>query len=138
MRAFKTVLFLLTITVSGVVFARTPEPVVNLYDQPVVAASGKTLSVDDVKQLITKVAHEKNWVVTPAGDRKLNASLSWNGNKHTIVVSIAYETDRYSVTYKDSINMKYEVSDGKAVIHPYYNRYVSGLREAIRVELLRL
>lgn len=138
MKTFKTVLFLLAFAVSGAAFARTPEPVVNLVDQAVTPASGKVLTADEVKQAIGKVAQEKKWVVTPLPDGKLNASLSWNGNKHTIVVEIACDAGRYSVTYKDSINMNYLVKDGQPVIHPYYNRHVNTLRDAIRVEMMRM
>jgi len=136
MKRIKMALFLLAFAVSGSVFARTPETVVNLVDLPIVAASGKVLTADQVKQTIGKVAQDKKWIVSPMQNGKLNASLSWN-NKHTIVVEIACEADRYSVTYKDSVNMNYGMRDGQPVIHPYYNRFVSELREAVRVEMLR-
>ena len=138
MKTLKTIFFLLAFAVSGAVFARTPEPVVNLVDQAAAPASGKVLTADEVKQLISKVAQEKKWVVNPLADGKLNASLTWNGNKHTIVVEIACDAGRYSVTYKDSINMNYSVKDGQPVIHPYYNRHVNALRDAIRVEMTRI
>ena len=138
MKAIKMALFLITLAVSGMASARTPEPVVNLADQAVVPSSGKALTAQEVKQLISKVAQDKKWIVTPKQDGKLNASLSWNNNKHTIVVDIACEADRYSVTYKDSVNMNYMVRDGVPVIHPFYNRHVNVLRDAIRVEALRM
>jgi hypothetical protein len=138
MKVVKMALFLLAFAVSGTVFARTPEAVVNLVDQPVASASGKALTAEQVKQTIGKVAQDKKWIVTPMQNGKLNASLSWNGNKHTIVVEIACEADRYSVTYKDSVNMNYMVRDGAPVIHPFYNRHVNALRDAIRVEMMRM
>ncbi len=138
MKAIKMALFLIALAVSGMVSARTPEPVVSLADQAVAPASGKALTAEQVKQTITKVAQDKKWIVTPTQDGKLNASLSWNNNKHTIVVEIACEADRYSVTYKDSVNMNYMVRDGVQVIHPFYNRHVNALRDAVRVEALRM
>jgi len=138
MKMLKIVLFLLAFVVSGMAFARTPEAVINLVDQPLVAASGKSLTVEQVKQIISKAAQDKKWIVTPMQNGKLNASLSWNGNKHTIMVDITCEADRYSVTYRDSVNMNYMVKDSQPVIHPYYNRHVGALRDAIRVEMLRM
>lgn len=138
MKTLKMVLFLVVFAVSGAVFARAPEPVINLVDQPVATASGKALTAQEVKQLITKVATDKRWVVTPTQNGTLVASLNWNRNKHTIAVEIAYQADRYSVAYKDSVNMNYMVRDGGPEIHPYYNRHVNDLREAIRFEMLRM
>jgi hypothetical protein len=137
MKALQMVLFALALAVSGAVFGRASEPVLNLVDEPAVAASGKALSGENLRQVITKAAQEKKWIVTPATDGRLSASLSWR-NKHTIVVEIACAANRYSVTYKSSVNMNYSVWNDQAVIHPYYNRHVNELRDAIRAALLRM
>jgi hypothetical protein len=130
-------LFLLAFAVSGAAFARLPEPVVNLVDQEVVAGSGKALGVKEVERIISKAAQEKKWVVAPPQNDKIRASLSWRNNKHTIMVEIACAAGRYSINYQDSVNMNYAVRDDQPMIHPYYNRYVGELRDAIRVEALK-
>jgi hypothetical protein len=130
-------LLLLALAASGAAFARLPEPVVNLADQEVVAGSGKVLGVEEVERIIGKAAQEKKWVVAPPQENKIRASLSWRNNKHTIMIEIACAAGRYSIGYRDSINMNYTVRDGRPMIHPYYNRYVGELRDAIRVEALK-
>jgi hypothetical protein len=131
-------IFAFVFAVSGAVLARTPEAIVNVVDEPAVAASGKTLTAEEVKDAITKAAQTKNWVVTPTVDGKLVASLSWRNNKHTIMVEITCAPNRYSILYKDSINMDYGTWNDEPSIHPYYNRYVKELRDAIRVQMLHL
>lgn len=139
MKAFKFIVFALTILASGAVLARASVPVVDLVDQPVTTASGKALTVDEVQKAIRSAAEARKWVVVTQPDGRLAASLSWSGNKHTIVINIACQPDRYALTYKDSINMNYTTNlDGKPVIHPYYNRFVGELRDAIRVEFMKL
>lgn len=139
MKRVKTALFALalTLTASGAVFARAPTAVINFVDEPAVTTSGKALPVEQLTQLVTKVARAKNWIVAPARDGRLNASLSWKNNKHTIMVEIVCAANSFSIHYKNSVNMNYEVLDGQPVIHPYYNRYVNDLRNAIQAEILR-
>lgn len=138
MKVIKMALFLLAFVVSGAVFARAPEPVINVVDQPITITGGKKLTVDEVKQIISKVAQEKKWVVAPMQNGNLVATLSWKSNKHVIAVEIVCDTDRFSITYRDSVNMNYAVTDSQPVIHPYYNRFVGELRDAIRVETMRM
>ena len=139
MKAIKFIVFALAVLASGAVLARASVPVVDLPDQPVTTASGKALSVDEVQQTIRSAAEARKWVVVTQPDGRLAASYSWNGNKHTIVINIACQADRYSLTYKDSVNMNYATNlDGKAMIHPHYNRFVGELRDAIRVEFMKL
>lgn len=144
MKAFKAALFALALLVSGVALARTPVPVVNYLDQPVVTASGKTLTVEQLQDVIRKIASEKKWVVMSNPNGVMVASLTWNANKHTIMVEIVVAPDRYSLKYNNSINMKYAISkgeygiaDGLPIIHPYYNRFVNDLHEGIRLELMK-
>jgi hypothetical protein len=133
--------------------ARDPVPIIDYPNIAVATSSGKPLQVGQVKQAIQTAAAAKGWSIGYQADGKLLATLMVRG-KHTIVVEIPYAVDKYSLIYKDSTNMKYAPS-GKpmdnrdptsmrsgtghtgAVIHPYYNRWVQELKEAIRLELLR-
>ena len=54
--------------------------------------------------------------------------------KHTVVVSIPYDTQHFSINYKDSINMNY--NEGK--IHPNYNKWVADLEQALMVNISRI
>lgn len=134
----RAVLLTAVLMVSGSALAREPVPIINPTDVSVVAASGKKLSAAEVQQVISRTATEKKWIVSAPQNDKFTASLSWNANKHTIVVEIACQPDRYSITYKDSVNMKYEVLNGVPRIHPYYDRHVNALRDAIRVGFMKL
>ena len=137
MKILQIAAFALALLVSGSVLARSPVPITEVMDQPIATASGKTLTAEEALAAIRSAAEGRKWVVTPQDDGKLVASLSWNSNKHTIVVTITSSADRYSIAYKDSVNMRYGTQDGKPVIHPYYNRFVGELRDAIRVELMK-
>jgi len=55
-------------------------------------------------------------------------------NKHTVVADVTYTPEKYSVVYKSSINMKYDIQNGVPVIHPFYNDWAKKLVDAIRVE----
>lgn len=142
MKAFvsivRVVLLAAVFVFSSSALAREPVPIVNPADVQIAAASGKKLSAAEVQQIIGRVAAEKKWIVSAPQNGKFTASLSWNSNKHTIVVEIACQPDRYSITYKDSVNMKYEVLNGVPRIHPYYDRHINALRDAIRVEFMKL
>lgn len=48
---------------------------------------------------------------------------------HVAVVDIKHNTKTFSITYKDSTNLKYDAQEGK--IHANYNGWVQNLREAI-------
>jgi hypothetical protein len=65
------------------------------------------------------------------------ASLSWNREQAHHRRSIASTAEPYTITYKDSINMRYGMEDGKPVIHPHYNKFVGELRDAIRVDFMK-
>ena len=137
MKILQITVFALALLVSGSVLARPPVPMADVVDKPIATASGKALTAEETLAAIRSAAEGRKWVVTPQDDGKLVASLSWNSNKHTIVVTITSSADRYSIAYKDSVNMRYGTQDGKPVIHPYYNRFVDELRDAIRVELMK-
>lgn len=123
--------------VAAPAIAREAVPIVN-YDNIAVAVSNeKAASADKVKQAIQAAAAAKGWSVATQADGKLLATLEVRG-KHSITVEIAYSAEKYSLTYKDSSNMKYGTHDAQAVIHPFYNKWVLGLKEAIRLELLKV
>ncbi len=138
MNALKVALFALALFVSGSALARPPVPMTEVVEQAIATTSGNALPIEQIQQAIRTAAEGRKWVVNQQPDGVMVASLSWNANKHTIVVTIASTAERYTITYKDSINMRYGTEDGKPVIHPHYNKFVGELRDAIRVELMKL
>jgi hypothetical protein len=134
MKALKIVLFALALGVSGAAAARHPESVVNYADIAMTPGSGTPQSVEQARQAIRRAAESRQWEPVDTADGRIIARKSWHG-KHTISVVIAYTTTQYSVNYQDSINMNYGMLNGQPSIHPYYNRFVRELIEAIRREL---
>ncbi len=129
--------FILFSFISFPALAREPVPIINYDAVQIVTTSGNKPQVTQVEQAIKTAAAANEWTLSNSEDGKLLATL-FVRNKHTVVVEITYDTEKYSLQYKDSINMKYGTQNGKPVIHPFYNRWVETLKEAIRVELLKL
>jgi hypothetical protein len=116
--------------------ARTPVPVINYENVPIASQAGQPRSLAQIKQAIQSTAAARQWTVVDQGPGRLLATLHVRG-KHTVVTLITYTPDRFSVVYSDSINMHYSPGpDGGGVIHPFYNRWVQGLADAIRVSLV--
>jgi hypothetical protein len=117
--------------------ARTPVPVINYENVAIANASGQPMSLAAVKQAIVSAAAAKQWTVVDQGPGRMLATLHVRG-KHTAVTQITYSADKYSVVYSDSTNLNFAPGpDGKGVIHPFYNRWVQDLAEAIRLSLAK-
>jgi hypothetical protein len=117
---------------------RQPVPIVNHENVAIATQSATTPTLEQVGKAITAGAQNRKWTVSHvAGQPKLQAKLDVR-SKHTVVVEINYSETAYSVQYLSSINMKYRVTDGVPVIHPFYNRWVSDLMEGIKAEVAKL
>ena len=125
-------------------------PIVDYKDVPVATSSGKPVTADQVRDAIAAAGKRLNWDMALTANSGLAGTLVVN-NKHTISVDILVAPDKYSVLYRNSINMKYSVSErgpsyrdfaaakaGERVIHPAYNQWVQALRTAIDSELRKL
>lgn len=121
---------------AGPANARWPMPIIDHPDIPVLISAGHTPTAASVKRAILAGAAAKNWTVVEQANGKLQASLKVR-NKHTIIVTIGYNAQSYSITYQDSIDMNYGQRDGKPVIHPFYNNWVSELKESIGAEMIK-
>jgi hypothetical protein len=149
-KLFAFVLFAATLAATPTI-ARTPVPIIDYDNISVATSSGKTLQLEQIKQAIQSAAGAKAWSIAFQPDGKVLATRN-ERNKHFIVVEIEYSADKYSLKYKDSTNMKFgdapqpdpsrvqnpTIAPGSKVIHPYYNKWVQELKDAIRVELLKL
>jgi hypothetical protein len=119
---------------TGAQAQRQPVPVINYENQPVTRVNGIWPTKDEVRQAIVRGAGAHQWTVAAAGDDNLLATLNVRG-KHTVVVDIEYSPEKFSLRYRSSVNMKAAKQHGQDVIHPYYNRWVQTLLDAIRIEL---
>ena len=114
--------------------ARSPVPIVDFKDQAIVMVGGKTPTDAQVRDAIIRASAALGWSLAPDGDGKFIATLVVR-NKHTVVAEVTYSPEKYSVVYKSSINMKYDVKNGVPVVHPFYNDWAKKLVDAIRAEI---
>lgn len=136
MHLFKIALIALLLALTAPAQAAAPVPIVNYSDVVITTGSGKPPTAEQVKQAFIAGGNARRWTFSEPGSNQLIGSLSWGS--HTLLVTIAYTPQSYSITYRDSINLKYGMEDGKPVIHPRYNTYVQELMTRFRIELSRL
>jgi hypothetical protein len=118
-------------------YARNAVPVVNFPDQAVATASGAKPTAAQVRDAIVKAAASKEWALAKQADDQFVATRVIKG-KHTIVTTISFSAEKYSVTYLSSENMKFRIFNDTPYIHPNYNVWARELVEAIRLEVSKL
>ncbi|MGH8744379.1 MAG: hypothetical protein ACREUY_08895, partial [Burkholderiales bacterium] len=91
--------------------------------------SGQKISLDEVGKAITRAGVALSWQMKTVKPGNIVATLNLRG--HTAVVDVTYNTQSYSINYKDSVNLKY---DGKN-IHPNYNGWIQNLDKGIRAQI---
>lgn len=137
MKFSRLAFFALLVIFSMQAQARSPVPIINHDNISIVTSGGTTLDASQVKLAIETAVVAKDWTIASSVDGKLTAKIVVR-NKHTVMIEIGYDATHYSIKYLDSINMKYEVQNGQAVIHPFYKKWVDLLRVRINSELSRL
>jgi hypothetical protein len=150
-RLLCSLLFALALGASPAFAQRTPVAIVNYFNIPIADASGQPVRTEQVKKAIQDGANTRGWTLADEPSNKMLATLVVR-NKHTIMVEITYSAQRYSLRYRDSVNMNYHSEaryDSRLpasrsgstprgpVIHPAYNTWVQELKTAIDVELRR-
>lgn len=103
------------------------QPIENVENASVPAG----LDMTAVRNAIIDGCSARNWVAKEIEDGELQCTVQVRS--HTAVVNIGYTTENYSITYADSVNLKYK--DGK--IHRNYNSWVQNLNGDIRNALLK-
>lgn len=134
--------------------ARPAVPIVAHDNIAIIPGSGKALSLEDVRGAMARGAAIHDWTISAVQPGELVASINVR-NKHYASVLIKYTETSYSVTYRDSTNLEYQLSGTNAaparrddfnsalapntpMIHPNYNRWVDTLIRDINQELRRL
>jgi hypothetical protein len=85
-------------------------------------------TLGQVGQAIERAATGLGWTVSQEQPGAMTATL--DVRTHKAVVRIAYDTRRFSIAYKDSVNLKYDGTD----IHYRYNSWIRNLRNEIEKE----
>lgn len=127
-------------TVTRVVFAylvltvlagcRT-SPIHNVNDAAITTASGKELTMEQVKKAIILAGTSLKWAMADAAPGLIVGTL--NIRRHQAVVDIKYDTKKYSITYNNSMNLKYDADHKR--IHSNYNGWIQNLNNAIKARL---
>lgn len=115
----------------GMIGCRGSGQIYQVNDAPVQTASGKALSMDDVRKEIIAAGVAAGWQMAAAKPGEIIGTL--NIRSHQAVVSIPYTTKTYSILYKDSKNLKYDES--AQTIHENYAGWIQRLDGAIRTRL---
>jgi hypothetical protein len=100
-------------------------------DAPVQTASGKELSLEEVRKEIIAAGVAAGWQMAPTKPGEIIGTL--NIRSHQAVVTIPYTTKTYSILYKDSSNLKYDAT--AQTIHENYAGWIQRLDGAIRSRL---
>jgi len=102
-------------------------PVENQLDVPFATPGPSTDA--EAAEVIWRAGRKLGWEIVPAGDGALEGTL--RVRKHAAVVTIRYDTARFSITYLRSQGLQAK-PDG--TIHENYNVWVRQLAAKIRTE----
>lgn len=103
----------------------------NVKDAPITTATGKEVTLEQVTKAIVEAGAGLKWTMAVVKPGQIVGTL--NVRSHTAVVDIAYDTKTYNITYKDSVNLKYNAD--KQTIHENYRGWVQNLDNAIKGRL---
>lgn len=104
----------------------------NIKETPVATATGTELTMEQVQKAIVEAGLSLRWIMAP--DKPGHILATQNARSHTAIVDIDYTTKSYSITYKDSVNLKYNAD--KQTIHEAYSGWIRNLDNAIKGRLM--
>ena len=117
-------LILTTLMFSGC----TSKPIYNFSDTPITASGGAPTD-SQIVQAIIRAGSSLGWTMQKDAPGHIIGTL--NIRTHIAIVDITYNSDSYSITYKDSTNLDYNGT----TIHRSYNTWVNNLNNAIKVQM---
>lgn len=138
MQKLKYILPILFIAAFAVAACRAPVPVQNFNDVKYGMSDYKpsrTLTLDDYERAIIRAGSKRNWIFEPAGPGHLIGTNDVRG-KHKAVVDVTFNTETFSIDYKNSQNLDYNSS--ARTIHPNYNSWVDLLKADIQAEIQKM
>ena len=135
MKLIRVLVFFLFALLGGAAHAqRTLVPVVDFEKVPVSLSTDASLTREQVRRAFMEAGAAAGWSVVPVAEGVLEGRFS-KQNKHMVAVTIVYDEKSYSVSYKDSTNMKYSEDPSAAPAIPRPNERASqawAAKEAIR------
>lgn len=123
----------LAIVVTALLLAAcTSNPLVNLENRTVPSRlDGSAQTTETVKKGIIAGCLDKGWTCREVTPGLIEASI--DVRKHHAEANIAYDTEHYSITYKDSELLDY--NNHRNTIHRNYNRWIANLDAEIKKNL---
>lgn len=108
-------------------------PIFNVNEASITPVSGKEPTLPEVTQAIISAATASTpaWNMQVVKPGHIVATLHVRG--HMAAVDIVYTTQSYSITHKESTNLKY--NDTQGTIHANYNGWIQRLDSNIRGRL---
>lgn len=128
MKRLQAVLLFICVVAVAVAGCRGGGEIYNVKDAPVITASGKTPSLEEMQKAILTAGVGLNWSMAVVKPGHIVGTL--NVRSHQAVVDIVYNSKTYSITYKDSTNLKYDAE--KKTIHENYRSWIQHLDNNIR------
>jgi len=113
--------------------ACTGNPIRNVEDAPV-NASNANYDLSDVSKAIKSAGTALGWQMKEQTPGHIVGTL--HVRSHMAQVDITYTLDEYSITYKDSQNLKYDA--GAGTIHRNYNGWIQNLTNGINAQLVNI
>ena len=102
-------------------------PVYNVESAAFGAPDGLTMK--QAEAAIIRGGAARGWQMRTVSPGRLVGTLKIRA--HTAIVDIAYDTKTFSITYKDSQNLKYDGTN----IHSNYNGWVTNLANSIQAQV---
>ena len=99
-----------------------------------VQSNKPNLTMRDVSKAIMRAGVSLGWQMQETSPGHITGTLQLRD--HVAVVDVAYDTQSYSIQYKDSTNLQYNADKGE--IHKNYNGWIQNLENGIRTQLLNL
>jgi hypothetical protein len=127
---FKNMAFIAMIVLTMALTGCRTAPVYNVSDAPVNVSEKAT--ADDVKKAILDAGAGLGWQMIMVEPGHIEGRLFLR--THSAIVDIPYSTESYSITYKDSTELKYDGTN----IHSNYNGWIQNLDRAIQGRLSAL
>ena len=92
--------------------------------------ASSTATMEDVESAIKRAGAGLGWRITTVSPGLLEARLPIRA--HLAVTNIRFDTQTFSITYKDSTNLKYNAKN--RTIHSNYVGWIQNLQNAILAE----
>jgi hypothetical protein len=120
---------LAALAVAGCSVAANKQPIYQINNENITVIS-EELPIARVEQAIVKAGVVTGWRISKLSQGLMLGTMTQKSA--TAMIEISYNTQSYSIRYRDSANMGY---DG-AVINPIYNTWVEQLNSAIQTNLI--